>query len=172
MKTKWSSAVFAALMGLSAIAAAQGGGPVETRLDASKVERTADGAERLAPAPSVRPGDVIQYTATYRNTGSAAVHELDATLPIPPNTELVAGSAKPAGARASVDGRAFAPPPLRRRVMRDGHAIEEDIPLREYRYLRWHVDTLGAGKSVSFDARVKVIQDEAAQQRASAHPGR
>jgi uncharacterized repeat protein (TIGR01451 family) len=171
MKTQWSAAALVALLAFATLASAQSAGPVETRLEASKVERAADGRERLVPAQAVKPGDVIEYTASYRNTGSQAVHDLDATLPIPANTEFVAGSAKPAGAKASLDGRAFAAMPLKRRVMRGGKPVEEDVPLREYRYLRWHVAQLGAGKSVSFDARVKVIEDETSQDRGTPRPG-
>ena len=171
MKTKWGAAALSALMAFAPLAGAQSNGPVQTRLEASKVERAADGAERRVPAQSARPGDVIEYTATYRNTGDKPVHELDATLPIPANTELVAGSAKPARATASVDGRTFAAMPLRHRVMRDGKEVEEDVPLRQYRYLRWHLATLAAGESASFVARVKVPENEANPERAPARPG-
>jgi uncharacterized repeat protein (TIGR01451 family) len=171
MKTHWGAAAFAALLAFATLASAQPSGPVETRLEASKVERAADGAERLVPAQTARPGDVIEYTATYRNAGTQGVHDLDATLPIPANTEFVAGSAKPAGATASLDGRAYAAMPLKRRVMRGGKPVEEDVPLREYRFLRWHVAQLGGGKSVSFDARVKVIEDEKSQDRGAPRAG-
>jgi uncharacterized repeat protein (TIGR01451 family) len=131
---------------------------VETRLEAHKVERAADGRETLGDAQSARPGDVIEYTATYRNTGKQPVKGLEATLPVPANTEYVAGSAQPAQAKASVDARAFGVLPLKRRVVRDGKAVEETVPVREYRYLRWYPGDLDGGKSVSFTARVKVIE--------------
>ncbi len=108
---------------------------------------------------AARPGDLIQYTATYRNTGKAAVRDLDATLPIPADTEYVASSARPQDAKASVDGRSFAAMPLVRRVVRDGKSVEEPVALREYRYLRWHAAELGAGQALEFTARVKVIDD-------------
>lgn len=172
MKTQWAAAACAALMAFTTLAGAQPGGPVETRLEASKVERAADGKETLVPAQIARPGDLIEYTATYRNGGSPAVHDLAATLPIPANTELVAGSAKPAGAVASLDGRTFAPIPLTRRVTRDGKPVEEEIPLSEYRYLRWHVASLAGGASVAFKARVKVIENETSHGRPGTPSGR
>jgi uncharacterized repeat protein (TIGR01451 family) len=171
MKTHWSAAGLIALLAFATLASAQPAGPVQTRLEASKVERAADGSERLVPAQAARPGDVIEYTATYRNTGEQPVRDLDATLPIPSDTEFVAGSDKPAGAMASLDGRAFAAMPLKRRVTRGGKTVEEDVPLREYRYLRWRVARLGGGKSVSFDARVKVLEDEKSQGRGTPRTG-
>ena len=144
-------------------AAAQGvfaqAGAVQTRLEAHKVERAADGKETLGDAQAARPGDLIEYTATYRNTGKQPVRNLEATLPIPANTEYVAGSAKPGAAKASVDAHAFGALPLKRRVVRDGKEVEESVPLREYRYLRWYPGELAADQSVSFTARVKVLED-------------
>jgi uncharacterized repeat protein (TIGR01451 family) len=142
---------------------AQQGGPVETRLEARKVMVAADGRETFAAAESARPGDVIEYVATYRNTGREPVRNLEATLPIPANTELVPGSARPAGARASVDARDFRDPPLMRTVQRDGRALEEAVPLREYRALRWYPGELAGEKAVSFVARVRIVDERAAQ---------
>ena len=133
-------------------------GPVESRLEARTVTRAADGRESFAPAASARPGDVIEYVATYRNTGARPVSGLEATLPIPANTELVPGSVRPASARASTDAAQFAPLPLKRSVTRDGRRVEEPVPFGEYRYLRWHVPQLDAKKSVSFSARVRVVE--------------
>lgn len=136
-------------------------GPIETRLEQRKVTVGADGKEALVPAEAVKPGDVIEYTAIYRNTGKQPVRSLEATLPIPPNTEFVVGSIRPAGAKASTDGAAFANLPLKRRVTRDGKQVEEEVPTREYRALRWFPGELGADKSVSYTARVKVNDDRA-----------
>jgi len=159
---KWLQAIAAAtVLAWAHAAAAQSSGAVQTHLEARKVERAADGRERLAPAEAARPGDVIQYTATYRNNGTRAVRDLEATLPIPANTEYVAGSARPQGAKASVDAAGFAAMPLTRRVVRDGKEVEEPVPLREYRYLRWHAAELGAGASLEFTARVKVVDEGA-----------
>ena len=141
---------------------AQTPGPLETRLAQQKVVRSADGKESTAAADTVRPGDVIEYTATYRNTGKQPLRKLEATLPIPPNTELLPGSARPANARASLDGRTFADMPLKRTVVRDGKQVQEDVPLREYRALRWYPDELGPDKTVAYTARVRVIDDRAA----------
>jgi uncharacterized repeat protein (TIGR01451 family) len=131
---------------------------VEATLEAHRVVLGADGRESLASADVAKPGDVIEYVATYRNTTSQTIRDLEATLPIPAHTELIPGSARPMAARASLDAREFASLPLKRRALRDGREVEEAIPLREYRYLRWAPVHLGAQMSVTYTARVKVLE--------------
>jgi uncharacterized repeat protein (TIGR01451 family) len=137
---------------------AQQSGPIETRLEARKVVRAADGQEAFAPATDAKPGDVIEYAATYRNVSRQPVRSLEATLPIPANTEFVPGSVKPAGAKASLDSRSWSDLPLKRKVRRDGREVEEQVPVREYRYLRWFPGELGGDKSMTFTARVRVVE--------------
>jgi uncharacterized repeat protein (TIGR01451 family) len=145
--------------------------PLESRLEARKVV-VVDGKESFADANAARPGDVIEYLATYRNTGSGAITGLLATVPIPANTEYVPDSARPAGAQASLDGRTYAAVPLRRTVTRDGKRIEEQVPYREYRYLRWSAGTLGGGKTLAFTARVRVVDDRTPSEPGSKGGGR
>ena len=131
---------------------------VESTLEARKVLRAADGNESFASADAAKPGDVIEYVATYRNTTGETVRELQATLPIPVHTELIAGSARPFGARVSLDAREFGAPPLMRRTVRDGRQIDEPIAYREYRFLRWPPVHLGARMSIAYSARVRVLE--------------
>jgi uncharacterized repeat protein (TIGR01451 family) len=156
--TRTSAAAFLALC-LSLAASGQSPGPVETRLEQAKVARAADGQESLVPADAPKPGDVIQYTATYRNTGPQGVRNLEATLPIPPQTELVASSDRPAGARASTDGKTFGAMPLKRKKLVQGKEVEETVPLREVRFLRWSAPELAAGQSAAFSARVRIVDN-------------
>lgn len=150
---------FACACAAAPLAAQQAQSPIQTRLEARKVVVAANGQETFAPAESARPGDVIEYAATYRNSGRAAVSNLEATLPIPPHTEFVPGSARPPSAQASVDARVFAQLPLSRKSRREGREVDEPVPYREYRYLRWFPGELGGGASVTFTARVRVIAD-------------
>lgn len=153
----------ATLMASSAAFAQKAAGPLESRLVARKVV-IEGGRENLVDARDARPGDVIEYVATYRNTGTAVVRDLEATLPIPKDTELVAGSPRPAGARGSLDGQAFAALPLKRKVKRaDGREAEEAVPLAEIRALRWSAGELPAGRGLSFTARVRVVDDRLAR---------
>jgi uncharacterized repeat protein (TIGR01451 family) len=143
---------------LPSAAAQQGPDALESRLVARKV-LVAEGRERLVDAAQAKPGDVIEYVATYRNAGKDAIRGLQATLPIPPQTEYIPGSARPAQAQATADGLTYAAIPLRRTVTREGQAVDVAVPYREYRALRWHAGELASGKAVAFTARVRVLQE-------------
>jgi uncharacterized repeat protein (TIGR01451 family) len=151
--------LIAALLAAAPVALAQRvGDPLESQLSARKVV-VAEGRETLVDAASARPGDVIEYVATYRNTGKSPIRGLQATLPIPQQTEFIPGTTRPAESKASLDGRTFADIPLKRKVTRDGKQIEEQVPYREYRALRWFAGELGGEKTMAFTARVRVVDD-------------
>jgi uncharacterized repeat protein (TIGR01451 family) len=156
--TAFALAMLIAAQATAALAQSRPNGTVQARLEAHKVVRTAGGSESLVPADNVKPGDVIEYVVTYRNTGAEAVHGLEATLPIPEATEFIAGSTRPAGAKASWDGATFEAMPLKRAATREGRAVVEAVPFRAYRFVRWYPGDLAAGQSVTFAARVKVIE--------------
>lgn len=154
----------AALPAFTATAAAQSKGDVQISLVARKVTTGADGKEKLLAADTARPGEVIQYDAVYQNKGQREVHKLAPTLPIPAGMELVAESAVPAAAFASLDGRTFAPFPLVRKVKRpDGRLEEQPVPLAEYRALRWNGGDLAAGATTRVVARVRLQTNLAAK---------
>ena len=153
-----AAAAIALLAAAPSHAQAPASEPVTTTLEARKVVRGADGQESFAPADVARPGDVIEYVATYRNTTRQLVRNLEATLPIPVHTELVPESARPASVRASLDAREFAAPPLKRKTLVNGRETLEPVPLREYRFLRWEPVHLGAAASMTFTARVRVLE--------------
>ena len=115
------------------------------------------GALAQKPATEVKPGDVIEYSSVYQNGGSVAVDKLQATVPVPPGTTLIGGSAQPAQAQASIDGIRFAPMPLVRTVKKsDGSERKENVPLADYRALRWEIGTLRAGSSSAVSLRVRI----------------
>ena len=121
-----------------------------------------DGKENLHSAEVAKPGDILDEVATYLNNSTAPIKQLQATLPVPPNTELLLASVKPGGAKASIDGNQFASMPLKRKVKQpNGVEIEQPIPIGEYRYLRWYPGELAPGKSLAFSARFKVSNDTA-----------
>jgi uncharacterized repeat protein (TIGR01451 family) len=156
--TALATAIVIAFPAMAALAQPAANGPVQVQLESRKVTRAADGREALVAADAAKPGDVIEYAVTYRNTGREAVRNLAATLPIPPHTEFIHGTTRPASAKASLDAAAFADMPLKRKSLREGRAVDEMVPFADYRYLRWHADELGAGQSVTFVARVKVVE--------------
>ncbi len=144
------------LLVTAAQAEGQSQGEVEVLLQQFKVVKRAD-TEVLESAERVIPGEVVEYQVTYRNTSKRPVRQLQATLPIPPESEYVAGSARPAAVQASLDGITFAAVPLRHQVkLTDGKVEVRDVPIAQYRSLRWSVGELAAGQKAVVSARVRV----------------
>jgi len=139
--------------------AAPAADPVKVGLQAFKVVLTG-GKESLVESKTAKPGETLEYRATYTNTGKKAVTNLAATLPVPLGMEYVALSSQPSNALASVDGQNFSAVPLMRRQA-DGK--EQPVPAAEYRALRWKVADLQPGKSFVVSARVRVAAGEAAR---------
>ena len=137
--------------------AADSNGP-EVTLSVYRVVAQADGSETLAQARQVKPGDRVEYAATYRNPGKLIIRNVQATLPIPADAmQYIPYSASPTQAYASVNGKDFAPTPLMRVVTQpDGTQRKQPVPLAEYRYLRWNIGDLEAGKSRTVKARMRV----------------
>ena len=169
MKPLLSSCIFAASLVLGQAALAQSP-TVTSQLRAQRVEMLG-GKEVLRPATDGKPGEVLEYSGTYRNGGTAAVDKLQATVPVPPGTTFIAGSAEPAQAQASTDGSRFAPMPLVRSVKQpDGRERKEPVPLAEYRALRWDVGTLAAGRGAVVSLRVRIDSPAAAPAATTAKP--
>ena len=153
--------LFTILIGLycmsPAIAFAQAPADVKVTLKAQKVLRGSDGKEVLKVAERAFPGEIIQYDAFYKNAGGKGVKQLQPTLPIPRGLEYLPDSANPAPAQASLDGKNFAPLPLKRTVtLPDGQVKDEMVPSSEYRALRWELGDLESGKTALVSARARI----------------
>ncbi|HEY0684209.1 MAG TPA: hypothetical protein VGD45_17885 [Steroidobacter sp.] len=135
--------------------------PLTASLEAHKVVAVTNGKEQLTSAAEAKPGDVIEYRATYKNVSKAPLHSVMATLPVPATgVELMLNSATPAGVEASIEGTQFAPVPLKRLVkMPDGTHQQQLVPATEYRFLRWPLGDLPAGASKTVSARVRVTNE-------------
>jgi len=125
--------------------------PVSVALTANKLTQNAQGITVAQPVTKVKPNDVIEYRAVYTNNTGKAIKNLTATLPIPPATQFLAKST-PSATLASTDGVNFAAMPLKRKV---GNQIV-NVPLQDYRALRWTIAEVPAGKSVSVSAQTRV----------------
>ena len=129
---------------------------VTSSLTAQRVEMV-DGKSQLKPAADGKPGDVIEYTGNYRNTGAAPVAQLQAVVPVPVGTTLIAGSVMPAAAQASTDGTTFAAMPLMRSVRQaDGSQRRVAVPLADYRAVRWDIGALPAAGNTAVSLRVRI----------------
>ena len=134
---------------------------VKVSLVAQRVVTT-DGKESLVEADKAKPGDTIQYEATYRNVGQSAAVNVGATVPIPAGLELVADSAKPAAEQASLDGKNFSAIPLMHEVKNAAGVVEsKPVPLSQYRALRWTIKELAPGANAIVRVRARVSTNAA-----------
>ena len=129
--------------------------PVSVELKTYLVSASADGKPTAKLVTKVKPNDIIEYRATYTNNTSGKIKNLAATLPIPAETQFLAKS-QPENAQASTDGTNFAPMPLKRK---EGNQMV-NVPLKDYRALRWTIAELPAGKSVIVSAQTRVSSDK------------
>lgn len=149
------TAIFAAITLLSAssvvIAEVAAKPAVSVNLSAYEISMNKKGESVVKPVDQVKPNDIIEYRATYTNNTAKTISGLVATLPIPADTQFLAKST-PAKAQASTDGINFAAMPLKRKM---GTQMV-NVPLQEYRALRWTIAELPAGKSVIVTAQTRV----------------
>ena len=124
-------------------------------LTQSKVVKDAQGREQLVDASSVKPGDVVEYRATYTNNTGKPVTGLVADLPIPEGLEYQPRSAKPGAGlvQAGTKDAVFGAEPLMRKAA--GNKTEP-VPYADYRSLRWTLGQLPANGSTAVSARAKV----------------
>jgi len=154
MKRLFAFLIAGVLLFAGTFACAAGG--LTATLRAFKVAADAAG-QHLVPIERALPGDIIEYQVTYTNHGAESVHDVLATLPVPQGgMHYVANSAAPAQVLASLDGKNFAPAPLTRTVVRDGREQVENVPVSEYRFLRWKLAVLPPGRSVSMTSRMRL----------------
>ena len=140
-------------------ATAKPAGAVKAKLAVYKVTGGADNKEVLSPADKVAPDDLLEYQVVYQNNGKSLLKQITAILPIPVGTTYVTGSAKPASAMASLDGKNFATMPLKRMVKKpDGKLEEQLVPLAEYRALKWKLAELAEKNKAEVSVRVRVNQ--------------
>jgi len=145
--------------------AAHAAAPLEVKLTASKVVTEANGVERLLPADTVRPGDIVEYRAEYQNRGTDPARNVRATLPIPAGgLEYLPDGARPRAVRASLDGKRFDAIPLRRLVtLANGKQELRPIAQSEYRFLRWDLGVIAPGKSATVSSRMRLVSESGRQ---------
>ncbi len=141
---------------LLAPALAHAGSDVSVALNAQRVTVN-NGKETLSSAAQVKPGEIVEYRATYTNSGDQAARQMMATLPVPAGMEFVGRTATPSKLEASLDGRTWASVPLTRQVKQaDGRVVTKEVPAAEYRFLRWPLGTLNAKSARTVSARMRV----------------
>lgn len=127
--------------------------------------------ERLVPAAEVAPGDVLEWVLRAENTSDRALKKVALTIPIPPETVYLEGSAQPLRLKRgdtelrvdpvfSYDGVHFSPPPLTKKVhVREGGKVVEKVvvvPPTAYTHVRWLVPELFPRERVEVRLRTQV----------------
>jgi uncharacterized repeat protein (TIGR01451 family) len=121
------------------------------------------GQERvpLAKAGEVRPGEVLDWTLTSENDGTAPAREFKTVGQIPAGTVFVAGSTTADGTASvtySIDhGKTFAAQPVVEERQADGTVKRVPAPAALYTQVRYEwSDALAAGSKLSATYKVRV----------------
>ena len=138
------------VLGISLANGANAAEALSVNLQAKQIV-TENGKQVLKTVNRAKSGDVIQYQAIYRNNIQKPMTDLALTLPVPANMVYVSSSS-PAPTQASLDGKKFENLPIMRKV--NGKMVE--VPVSQYRALRWIVKTLPAQQSTTVSLNAKV----------------
>jgi uncharacterized repeat protein (TIGR01451 family) len=126
---------------------------------AGTVERNAS-AVILEKATVVNPGEILDWTITSENDGSAAANEYKAVGHIPSGTTYVSDSAKADGAKSvfSIDnGKSFSSQPMIEVKQADGSIKRVPAPVSMYTEIRYEwADPLAQGGKLSASYKVRV----------------
>ncbi|WP_374086960.1 hypothetical protein [Methylomicrobium lacus] len=142
----------------NAIAGTQQKEALTIELTMKRVVTDVKGNEILEEAPRIKPGDLVEYTAVYRNRSKQTISGLKGSLPVPLGLEYVKRSAQPSSVLATTDGANYAAEPLLRTIKdKAGRDQRVEVPYSDYRNLRWEIGDLGAGKKSVVSARMRVI---------------
>lgn len=117
------------------------------------IVKSDNGREVLVPinvGTPVKSGDVLEYQGLFTNTGDR-VRKMDVTLGIADGLELV-GGVVPQHASASMDGQRFVRMPIRVNI---GGQVQ-NLPLSQYKALRWTLEDIGLGGTAVVKYRAKL----------------
>ncbi|MFC6618498.1 hypothetical protein [Deinococcus radiophilus] len=116
--------------------------------------------ERLNPdATRARPGDVIQYEVSAKNTSQRTLQHARPVLAVPAGTVFVAsaGGSQNVTTEYSFDGgKTFGAAPLFKTVVVNGTSQRVQVQPSEYTNVRWTVARLAPGEAYKMVLRVRV----------------
>ena len=114
----------------------------------------------LDKAAVVKPGEILDWTITSENSGTAPARAYQTIGHIPRGTTFVGGSAKADGAKAvySIDnGKSFSAQPLIEVKQADGSTKQVPAPVAMYTEIRYEwADPLAQGGKLSAAYKVRV----------------
>lgn len=155
------SAMIFSLLLLSTLALAQPN--VEIKIQAEKemtVIKNGQKTKKMIPTKKVTSGETVQYTLSYKNSGTEAATNAVISDPIPKDTVYVPGTASEVGELTfSIDGgKTFKKPALLTYEMKDagGTSNKRVASPEEYTHIRWVIGSIPAGASGNVNFKVKV----------------
>jgi uncharacterized repeat protein (TIGR01451 family) len=112
-------------------------------------------------AQSVNPGEILQWTITSQNDGTAPARQYKAVGQIPRGTTLVAGSATADGTATVVysidDGKTYSQTPMVEEKQADGSVKQVPAPVSMYTQVRYEwSDALAGGDKLNASYKVRV----------------
>lgn len=136
---------------------------VEIKIVAEKevvVVKNGQKTKKMIATKKFAPGETIQYTLTYKNSGTEAATNAVVSDPIPEGTAYIPGSATEAGELTfSVDGgKTFNKPALLSYEIKSNQGKSEKrvASPEQYTHIRWVIDKIPAGTNGSLNFKVKV----------------
>ena len=132
---------------------------ISVQLEQFKVIKQASGADTFSAVSSVKPGDLIEYRATYNNHDKYPVKGMIATIPVPVGMEFVPQSTRPEkmAVEASTKNGIFSPIPLMHPVKQANGALKsEPIATADYRAIRWNLGQMPGGGTTTVIMRAQV----------------
>jgi uncharacterized repeat protein (TIGR01451 family) len=154
-----ASIIFALILTSSVLAAFTGRPEVKVSL-AGTVERD-NQAVQLEKAGLLNPGEILHWTITSQNAGTAPAHHYKTIGEIPPGTAYIAGSAR-AGSGVSIlysidGGKTYDAKPLIDQKQLDGSVRKVPAPASLYTQVSYEWEApLSEGKQVSAYYKVRV----------------
>lgn len=119
------------------------------------VVQNINGQETLTPInadTTVKSGDTLEYQGLFTNNSPERVRSMEVTLSIADGLVLV-GGIHPKFPHATIDGSRFIRSPIRANI---GGQVQE-LPLSDYKALRWTLEDIGIGGTsvVKYRAKLK-----------------
>lgn len=148
-----------------AVPSAAADSPLKLEMQAYLVTAVQEGdvvVEKLAPLPEgVAPAQTILYRIRAANNGDQALGRVQLIGPVPAGTFYLAGTAHCAAPHrftVSIDDglRYVEPPVVIEVVTAEGATEEQVVPPDRYTHIKFTVDSIAPGQTVTADYRVTV----------------
>ena len=121
-------------------------GIVNAQTKVMKILKNSDGREIAVPANHIAPGDVIEYHTTYTNTSAQPITNVNATVALPSNVQLVSLNS-PLPTQATTGGDSY------QTIQQVGNTV---VIKENYSGLKWNLADLSPNAAQTVVIRAKV----------------